>query len=89
MTPPMQNIIDTRFYVILSTYLYTQILNMENKDDRIPITHSSCISSFWVIFKYPRESKVRNFAHQVTVDQDVPSSKVPVDIAHIRKILHS
>lgn len=56
---------------------------MENKDGGIPITHSSCISSFWVIFKYPRESKVRNFTHQVTVDQDVPSSKVPVDIAHI------
>lgn len=86
----VENVIDAWIYVLISTCLYTQPFTIwKTKMVGIPITHSSCISSFWVIFKHPRESKVRNFTHQVTVDQDVPSSKVPVDIAHIWKVLHT
>ena len=42
-----------------------------------------------IVLQDPGESKVRHFAHKVTVDQDVPSSKVSVHIAHVGQVLHA
>lgn len=49
-------------------------------------THQGAgVGGVWgVILEVARETKVRNFAHQVAVDQNVSSSQVPVHIIHLR-----
>lgn len=41
-----------------------------------------------IILQIAREAKVRHFAHQVAVDQDVPGSQISVHIIHLCKVLH-
>lgn len=41
-----------------------------------------------IVLQVAREAKVRHFAHQVAVDQDVPGSQISVHVIHLRKVLH-
>lgn len=51
---------------------------------------SAGIGGVWgVILEEAGQAKVRHFAHQVAVDQDVSSCQVSMDIIHVTQILHS
>ena len=54
-------------------------------------THQSAgVGGVWsIILKEAWQAKVWHFAHQVAIDQDVPSCQVPMDIVHVTQILHS
>lgn len=55
----------------------------------VKVTYGGCVSSIWVVLQHPRQTKVWNLADQIAVDQDVPRSQVPVDVAEIRQIRHA
>lgn len=59
------------------------------KGQRSTGTHPCGVSSFWVVLQYTRETKIWDFAHQVAVDEDVTSSQIPMDVTHIRQVLHA
>lgn len=60
-----------------------------SKGQRHTGTHPCGVSSFWVILQHTREPKIRDFAHQVAVDEDVAGGQVAVHVAHVRQVLHA
>lgn len=46
------------------------------------------VSCLRVILQHAGHAKVRDFADQVAVDQDVASGEVAVHVAHVRQVLH-
>jgi len=44
------------------------------------------VCGLWVILQDSGQTKIRHFAYKVTVDQDITSCQVTVDVAHVRQV---
>lgn len=54
-------------------------------------THQSTgVGGVWsVVFQEAWQAEVGYFAHQIAVDQDVPSCQISMDIVHVTEVFHS
>lgn len=70
------------FYVKMKTncQTHTRFLNQNARP------HPCGVSSLRVVLQNAGEAKIRHFAHKVTVDQDVASCQIAVDIAHVSQV---
>ena len=51
--------------------------------------HPGGVRSLRVVLQHSGKAEVGHLAHQVAVDQDVSRCQVPVNVAHVRQVLHT
>ena len=53
------------------------------------LTHAGGVGALRVVLQHSGQAEVRHLTLQVVVDQDVAGSQVPVNVAHVRQVLHA
>ncbi len=52
-------------------------------------THAGGVSCVRIVLQHAWQTEVWDLAHQITVDQNVPGSQVPVDVPQISQVSHA